>query len=132
MIANPDLARLYVEFTYPEARDLAKHFLTLSSGMLVFSVTFSEKIVGYPTSGRWARRFLLTCWSLLAGSLIACGWGLTYVFSAGWGATFAPENADWLRSDRLAGYWIFAAGGLFVLGLLCLILSAVFRSDEQQ
>jgi hypothetical protein len=35
----------FLKFLYPEIKDLAKHFLTLLSGILVFSVTFSEKIV---------------------------------------------------------------------------------------
>jgi hypothetical protein len=37
-------AKEFLEFVYPEVRDLCEHFLTLVSGILIFSVTFSEKI----------------------------------------------------------------------------------------
>ena len=38
---------IFVKFKYVEIRDLLKHFLTLISASLVFSVTFSEKIIDF-------------------------------------------------------------------------------------
>jgi hypothetical protein len=48
-------AKTFLDFVYPEVKDLCKHFLTLVTGILVFSVTFSEKIVIFQTAGKWAR-----------------------------------------------------------------------------
>jgi hypothetical protein len=42
---NDSPQQKFLVFLYPEIKDLAKHFLTLISGVLVFSVTFSEKII---------------------------------------------------------------------------------------
>ena len=42
----------FMRYDFAEMKDVCKEFLTLVAGILVFSVTFAEKIVGLKGSGR--------------------------------------------------------------------------------
>ena len=44
----PEFVDNFLKYDYGETKDLCKSFLTLVSALLVFSVTFSEKIVAFP------------------------------------------------------------------------------------
>ena len=111
----------FLQYIYPQTKDLCLHFLTLVSGILVFSVTFSEKIVGFHTAGVWARRLLLAAWVLFVTSIIAGGASLTMLFLAA-GRAFAGA-AHWADLMVTAGYWLFFAGGVFCLGLMALAVA---------
>ena len=51
---------IFLKYEYAEATNLAKSFLTLIAAILVFSVTFSERVVGFQTAGRSSRVLLVT------------------------------------------------------------------------
>jgi hypothetical protein len=123
-------SKLFLEFHYPEVKDLAKHFLTLNSGLLVFSVAFAEKIVGLPPVSGLGSRGLLFSWSLLIVALVSCGSGLYVVFLAAERAKLSIA----LRRDMNLGslvrpcYLLLDLSGIcFVSGLVILVLSAVPR-----
>src|SRR5689334_3807573 len=86
------LSDAFMKYDYAETKDLCKHFLTLLSGVLVFSVAFADKIVNYVNARSAARSFLLCCWVLLVAAIIACGIGLTYLALAGGEAVYFPER----------------------------------------
>ena len=122
----------FLEFVYPETKDLCKLFLTLVSGILVFSVTFSEKIVSFQTAGKWARSLLLTAWVMFVIAIIRGGSSLTLLFLAAEEAK--TGQAGWADLMVNGGFSLFGAGTTFCLGLLALALSGAItvlrRSDN--
>jgi hypothetical protein len=67
---------IFASFHYGEIKDLAKHFLTLISGTLVFSVTFAEKIVPITKVTMPQKLLLGGCWVVLLASIFCAGLGL--------------------------------------------------------
>lgn len=123
-------ADTFVKFVYPETKDLCKHFLTLVSGILVFSVTFSEKIVDFHNADDWPRRLLLFTWAMLAVAFVAGGLSLTMLFVAA--SRAAGNHPHWGRLMELGGFTLFAAGGAFVLGLLALAACGVLAVQSRK
>jgi hypothetical protein len=86
-------AEVFVEFNYPELKDLGKHFLTISSATAVFLVTFVEKIIG-PTASTTTSPSLIetltkTALIMLLTAVISAGTGLFTNYVAGAGAAGA-------------------------------------------
>jgi hypothetical protein len=113
----------FLAFDYSEVKDLSKAFLTLISGILVFSVTFSEKIVKFPGGKPLARRLLLMSWAFFILAILASGLALNCIF---YGASkFAHGQSDYTSWGDFS-YWSLDFGGFFfVVGLICLMASAV-------
>jgi hypothetical protein len=86
------MAELFLKYDYVETKDLAKAFLTLVSGILVLSITFSEMIVGVSTGGRKARFALAACWVLLICALLSCGLALVLITYAAGEAIYGGEG----------------------------------------
>jgi len=80
----------FVTFDYSECKDLCKAYATINVAVLVFSVTFAEKIGGLPTRSRLVSAAMLSAWILLLISLLTCGLGLRRMFSGAW---IASRNA---------------------------------------
>jgi len=117
-------AKLFMQYNYAETKDLAKHFLTVVSAVLVFSLTFSEKIINFSQASRFAKSLLLIAWSLLIASIIGCGIGLCFISLAGGQAVYGAAGSH--EKFALVAYKsIIVAGSSFVLGLLFLLLTAV-------
>src|SRR5436305_14054304 len=113
-------SELFLKYNYAETKDLCKHFLTVVTAVLVFSLTFSEKIVDYKNATRFAKILLLTSWALFFVSIIACGIGLVFISLAGGSAVYQgipPQPPQALSAYR----FIVAAGFSFILGLLSLM-----------
>lgn len=127
-MALSDAAELFMKFDYLETKDLCKQFLTLISGVLVLSVTFSEKIVATPTAPRWARSALFSCWTLLILSIVACGGALLFIAMAGGEATRAWKGYP--ASAITAYKFVIGAGVAFIAALVSLATAgaaALFR-----
>ncbi len=125
-IANNEY-QVFLHFSYGEIRDLLMHFLTLISATLVFSVTFSEKVIDYHASTKRQRATVITSWLLLVLALGACGIGLYLNFIAAEAALASIAGADGQRFAILLQKSFFfqdAAGLLFGLGLFVLVVSA--------
>src|ERR1700724_966240 len=118
-----DGATLFIQYNYAETKDLCKHFLTVVSAILVFSLTFSEKIVNFAQALRSTKVLLLAAWCCLIVSIIACGIGLIYISLAGGNAVYGAD-ASYLKLALTSYKAIIVAGGCFVLGLVLLILTA--------
>src|SRR5262245_40530737 len=69
-------SKVFLAFKYPEIKDLLKHFLTLISASLVFSITFSEKIIDFNNATMGARIAVIGAWALLILAFGACGIGI--------------------------------------------------------
>jgi hypothetical protein len=96
-----------------------KLFLKVYS-ILVFSITFSEKIINYQTASTKARLLLLLSWVLFALAIITCGLALCYLALAGGQAVYGQGN--YYPAFAYTSYQlIITAGFCFILGLITLI-----------
>lgn len=77
-----ETAQRFLQFYYPEVKDLCKHFLTLISATLVFSVAFSEKIIDFANASKFDKTTLIGVFLLLISALGLCGVGLYDIFIA--------------------------------------------------
>lgn len=122
-----DLAKLFLQFDYPETKSLCKDFLTLVSATLVFSIAFSEKIIDFSHASRHTRQWLLSSWQCFIAAIIACGLGLCFLTLAAAAAAYGVgEIGPWSGGMYYWGGWaqlsLLLAGGLFVAGLTALIV----------
>ncbi len=113
-----------MKYDYAETKDLCEHFLGLVSAILVFSLTFSEKIVGYPRASRTAKTYLIITWGLFLGAIVAAGIGLALMALAAGDVVYGGEAGYPPRA--FAAYdWIVSAGILFIGGLLALMITSI-------
>jgi hypothetical protein len=119
-----EAAELFMKYDYAETKDLCKEFLTLVSGILVFSLAFAEKIVNVQRSTRWARFLLLSTWVLFIGSIISCGLGLVYIALAG-GQAIYGSGYYYLELANTCWRLVIVGGLLFILGLATLVAAAI-------
>ncbi len=123
---------LFIEFKYPEIRDLLKQFLTLISATLVFSVTFSERIVDYRrSSSALQRNMVFTSWFMLVTALGACGIGLYLNYLTAEAAFVAMSSgvSEQFRKLESLSYLFQDLGGiLFGGGLMILVLAAIVKA----
>ncbi len=121
---------VFVKFKYVEIRDLLKHFLTLISASLVFSVTFSEKIVDFQNAPFKQKLVLYASWGALVLSLGLCGYGLYTNYLA---AEIAIERISELtekpfENTAKISYFIQDLSAiLYGLGLTLLVSTSLFK-----
>jgi len=72
----------FLKYDYAETKDLLKSFITLISGTLVVSITFSEKVIGFAQASEMSRNALFLGWGLLVASLILAGASLVLIAAA--------------------------------------------------
>jgi hypothetical protein len=72
----------FLAFLYPEIKDLAKHFLTLVSGVLVFSAAFSDRIISFGLATRFQKIALVIAWLLWIGAVVLIGLAIFVNFVA--------------------------------------------------
>lgn len=128
--AGKSSAELFLEFQYPEIKDLLKHFLTLISGSLVFSVVFSDRIVGVQDAGRAQVGLAFAGWFFLLVALGLCGLGIYTLYLTAERAlvSVAREQAtDFQSSARLSYRFQDLAALTFGLGLLLLVVAGAAR-----
>lgn len=115
--------RKFLGFVYPEVKGLAKHFLTLIAAVLTFTVTFSEKIVGFSSADDGHRRILIIAWSLFILAIVCTG---SAIFANYMGATAALRGSEreLRRMHRVSYLLLDGAGVGFVVGLFLLALCA--------
>src|SRR5262245_44112271 len=110
---------LFMQFYYPETKDLCKTFLTLVTAVLVFSLTFSDKIVDFARATRLAKRLLLAAWFSMLGAILVCGVGLAYVSTAA--AQAVTGEPGYFETAMFGWKWIVVGGVSFGVGLCALI-----------
>ena len=116
-------AEMFLKYDYPETKDMCKQFLTLITTVLVISLTFSDKIVGFTTASIVAKWLIISAWTSFLLAIILCGLGLLFItMAAGEAAYRGTKNCKRVSN---AFKMIVAAGGSFILGLVLLISTAV-------
>src|SRR4051812_49107622 len=86
----------------------AKAFITLVSGVLVFSVTFTEKIINWDKADGYSKTMMLACWILLVLAIILCGIGLCLMFAA---STAALHPTATINNEKVNILWYIPAYG---------------------
>lgn len=123
-------ARVFITNGYPEIKTLGIQFLTLVTAILVFSITFSEKIINYNISGNLVKMILILAWCLLVSSIIFDGIGLSY------NAYALPValTEEHITTGDVPGFYLPAfkavkiilfAGVCFILGIGFILIGAV-------
>jgi hypothetical protein len=130
-----DFTKIFLTYNYGEAKDLAKAFLTLISAILVFSITFSDKVVNFQNASRRTRVLLTLSWVLFVGAIVLCGISLLFYYNSLWLAVHCAWNCTAplfgvirpspTRVLVIGNNCILLAGMSFVLGLIALVLSAI-------
>jgi hypothetical protein len=120
----------FLSFTYVEVKDLAKHFLTLVSGALALTVTFSDKIVDFPRATNEQRGLVVWAWGLFIAALVLTG---AAIFSNYIGASQAlrGNEASLNRLSRLSYLALDAAGISFVVALALLVTCVVSKGNQE-
>ena len=77
-----EAAEIFMKYDYTETKELLKVFMTLVSGILVFSVVFSEKVVGLRNSSISTKYILIASWGLLIFSLLSAGLAMSFIAAA--------------------------------------------------
>ncbi len=95
-LANVD-ARIFLEFQYLEIKDLLKHFLSLISASLVFSVTFAEKIVNFENATKLPKCLLISSWGTLIVALGCCGVSLYTLYLSAERALLQISGQEYLK-----------------------------------
>ena len=111
-------AQHFMTYHYEELKDLSKQFLTLVSGVLVFSITFAEKIGGYKAAARWP---LLSSWVAFILAIVLSGLGLAESAKAAAQAVRGAPTYLYLAMQGRAVHLATIAGVGFIFGLASLI-----------
>lgn len=122
MATEINLAEMFLRYDYAEAKDLAKSFLTLNSGILVFSIAFSEKVIEYRTASMPAKLAMVGSWALGILAIILSGAAICCLAVA---AGFAVYGGDFFGMAQNAYILLLLAGASFVTSLIALVASAV-------
>ena len=129
-MTTEEAAQTFLQFYYPEVKDLCKHFLTLISATLVFSIVFSEKIVDFTRASQLHKAGLLGVFLLLIVALGLCGLGLYYIFVAAEqaaGSVVLDYGGDFRVFARRSYLLLDLSGLCYGLGMLGLVLIAASR-----
>ncbi|WP_089729976.1 hypothetical protein [Candidatus Thiosymbion oneisti] len=121
-------ARVFLEFKYPEIRELLKHFLTLISAALMFSVAFAEKIVNFETASNVQKGLLIGSWGTLIIALGCCGIGLYTIYLSAEKAFAQMAGQTGLDFSSIVGTsYIFQdlSGILFGISMCLLVFAAI-------
>ncbi len=121
-------SEMFLKYDYPETKDMCKQFLTLITTVLVISLTFSDKIVGFTNASTISKWLVISSWTSFLLAIILCGLGLLFVTMA---AGEAAYNKTKNRKRVTNAYkMIVAAGGFFILGLVLLISTAIAATSN--
>ena len=127
MPLNDDAAN-FLRYAFTETKDLAEHFLTVVTAVLVFSLTFSEKIAGFSEASTWVRVSITVSWSSMLLAIISCGIAICYVALSGGAASASASPESYWSIMNTGIFWLGSGGVLFVVGLLALLASVVQAS----
>lgn len=125
-----DKYELFLKYSYPEARDMGLHFITVVTAVLIFSLNFAEKVFNFKNASGTKRLVVILGWCLFLISIILCGIGLTFNAVAGGGAVYRKDYYS--HYAQLAYGFIIAAGLFFIAGLVFLIISAALSHSANK
>ena len=117
----------FLQYQYKEIKDLCSQFIALLSGILLFSVNFSDKLVSTPNTPTYYRYILTSSWSCFILAIIGCSLAMAIAWMAArrllWGHPSDATKSSALALSRRAANVIVAAGFIFVVGLVLTIIA---------
>jgi hypothetical protein len=122
-------AELFLKYNYLETKDMGLHFLTLVTAVLVFSLSFAEKVFDFQNASKRKRTIVILGWCLYLISIILCGLGLTLNALAGGAAVYGNDYNYWAN---LSYKFIVLAGVSFIFGLVFTIISAIISGTRNK
>lgn len=126
-------AEKFIKYGYPEIKTLSIQFLTLLTAILIFSLTFSEKIVNYNQSKKSIRIILVAGWTLLIMAIISDGIGLAFnafalptaLADLNYYEKNLSASVDFYEPAFFSLKSILISGVFFIGGLICIVSSGV-------
>jgi hypothetical protein len=82
----------FITYDCGQAKDLATSFLTLVSAILVGTITFSEKIINFPTARTGQRLCVIGSWILFMAAIISAGIAIVFNYNAVITATLRQQT----------------------------------------
>jgi len=131
---------LFIELHYPEIKELAVTFLTLTSSIFTFSVVFAEKLVPPKAVKQRGYIALYTSWAFFIITLILGGHGLLRLLIAAdlaKGGDLIHGDLFFSGANNFGSYvlsvysQLFISGVCFVVGLILLAVSAFYKLFKQ-
>lgn len=123
--ANP--VEEFLNYQYKEIKDLCAQFIALLSGILLFSVNFSDKLVKAESAPVYYKHILVSSWSCFIVSIIGCCLAMAIAWTAArrmlWGEPNDATKSNALSLSRRAANVIVVAGFIFVFGLILTIIA---------
>jgi hypothetical protein len=117
----------FLKYNYFETKDMGLHFLTLVTAVLVFSLSFAEKVFDFQHASKRKRAVVIVGWCLYMLSIIFCGLGLTLNALAGGAAVYNNEYESYANRAYL---FIIFAGVCFIIGLVFTMISAIISRNS--
>ena len=120
------LSKAFLKYDYAESKELCKHFLTTIIAVLVISLIFAGKIVGFGKVidvSRVSKFCLLGGWASFMLAIITCGIGLACITVAA-GRVVYGERSDHEYISSITMGWIGLSGLSFIFGLVSLLIAA--------
>lgn len=116
----------FLQFIYPEVKDLCHKFLTLITSVLVFTIAFSERIIDIKNSTKSDKIILVFAWLSLIISIILCGVGLVIHTQVAGEVIGVGEYKLYMNEKARQSYILIICSGVsFTIGLIFIILSAI-------
>ncbi len=121
-----EAAEIFMKYDYTETKELLKVFMTLVSGILVFSVVFSEKVVGLRNSSIGTKYILIASWGLLIFSLLSAGLAMSFIAAAAGAILYGDIpllNLDYWHLALISWFFVLVAGAAFAGGLIAMVFA---------
>jgi hypothetical protein len=122
----------FLNYNYREPIELAKQSIGIISGILLFSVNFSDKLGGIQNSPPSYKYVLLASWAFLLLSITLCGVSMAFSWNSArhmlWGQNGVRPPRKSRRLSRFAANALTSAGIFFVLGLALMIAGGFMSS----
>ena len=122
----------FLNYNYREPIELAKQSIGIISGILLFSINFSDKLGGIQNSPPSYKYILLVSWAFLLISITFCGLSMAFSWNSArhmlWGQNEVRPPRRSRRLSRFAANALTSAGIFFVLGLALMIAGGFMSS----
>ena len=122
----------FLNYNYREPMELAKQSIGIFSGILLFSINFSDKMGGIQNSPPSYKYILLSSWALVLVSIALCGLSMVLSWNSArymlWGQDKIRPPGKSRGLSMLAAKALTAAGIMFVLGLAMMIAGGFISS----
>ena len=125
----------FVSHGYEEIKSISIRFLTLLTAILVFSVTFSEKIVKPEFAKKQTKKILIAGWVCLVAAIILDGLGITLnvyaLASALYDQNINEGTSHYLGFTVRALFSMILGGIFFVAGIILIVYAGIISIQNK-